>query len=169
MFASAAALTFPPLMEPPMRMTSSTSGTMEGSFWIASAMLVRGPTGTRVISCGAAWTSSMIRSGPKRASTLHLLGGGVAGDDGDGADVQLRRVERQHEGHGVIGAGIGVKNDFLAGGGGRRNKNHGDKKQEEEESGVAGCSGQTAYRCVTSSGARMRKRPSLFGRFPIGH
>src|SRR6267142_450048 len=38
-------------------------------------MLVRGPTGTRVISCGAAWTSSMIRSGPKRASTLHLLGG----------------------------------------------------------------------------------------------
>src|SRR6266850_141299 len=38
-------------------------------------MLVRGPTGTRVISCGAAWTSSMIRSGPNRASTLHLLGG----------------------------------------------------------------------------------------------
>src|SRR5882724_4880590 len=71
-----------------------------------------------------------------------LLGGGVAGNDGDGADVQLRRMERQHEGHGVIAAGVGVKNDFLAGGVVRRNLNH--REKEEEPEGAA-CSAQTAY------------------------
>src|SRR5882672_11223549 len=139
MFASAAALTFPPLMEPPMRMTSFTSGTREGSFWIASAMLVRGPTGTRVISCGTDEFDDQVGAearvhfalagrqldvgeavfpvpelgGDKfleermlcagsdgNVATIGernhaegvfqaLLGGGVAGDDGDGADVQL--------------------------------------------------------------------------------
>src|SRR5579883_2834711 len=121
MLASAAALTLPPLIEPPIRITSFTSGTIEGSFSTASAMLVSGPTGTSVIWCGDACTSSMMRSGPKRASTVHLLRAGghrdvaaarqryhaqrvvephrrgdVARHDGDGADVKLGRVQRQH-------------------------------------------------------------------------
>ena len=57
MLASAAAFTLPPVIDPPMMMTSFTRGTMEGSFAIASAMFVSGPTGTSVISCGEAWTS----------------------------------------------------------------------------------------------------------------
>src|SRR5206468_2750129 len=69
----------------------------------------------------------------------------------------------------VIAAGIGVKDDFLAGSGGRRNKNHGEKEQEEEESNVAGCSGQTAYRCATSSGVGTREQPNFLGQFPFGH
>src|SRR5882757_1073663 len=75
MFASAAAFTFPPVIEPPMITTSFTSGTIEGSFSIASAILVSGPIGTSVISWGLACTISMIRSGAQRGSFLHLLGG----------------------------------------------------------------------------------------------
>jgi hypothetical protein len=50
MFASAAAFTFPPEIEPPMITTSLTRGTMDGSFDTAKAIFVNGPTGTRVIS-----------------------------------------------------------------------------------------------------------------------
>ena len=53
-----------------------------------------------------------------------LLGGYVAGHDGDGADVQLRRVQRQHQRHGVVRTGIGIEDDFLGGtgrGDGQRN------------------------------------------------
>jgi len=46
-----------------------------------------------------------------------LLGGYVAGHDGDGADIQLRRVQRQHQRHGVVRTGIGVEDDFLGGAG----------------------------------------------------
>ncbi len=52
-----------------------TSDTIEGSFETASAMLVSGPTGISVISCGYLWTISMMRSGPNRGSALHLDGG----------------------------------------------------------------------------------------------
>src|SRR5579859_3838532 len=75
MFASAEAFTFPPVIEPPIITTSFTSGTIDGSFSMASAILVSGPIGTSVISCGLACTISMIRSGAHRGSFLHLLGG----------------------------------------------------------------------------------------------
>ena len=75
MFASAAPSTLPPLIDPPMITMSLTSGTMEGSFETASAMLVNGPTGMSVISCGYLCTNSMMRSGPNRESALHLLAG----------------------------------------------------------------------------------------------
>jgi len=44
-------------------------------------------------------------------------------------------MERQHEGHGVIGTGVSVKNDFLAGDG--RGGNYGEKNEKEEEPDVA--------------------------------
>ena len=161
MFASADALTLPPLIEPPIRMTSFTSGTIEGSFSTASAMLVSGPTGTKVISWGAAWIIWMMRSGPKCESTLHLLagnsmfgqtilsmpkfggnqflkqrmlgagrdwnvasigernhsqrifqtltGGDIPRHHGDCADIQFRRIERQHQCQSVVRSGIGVE------------------------------------------------------------
>jgi hypothetical protein len=48
-----------------------------------------------------------------------LLGSDVTGYDGDCTDIQLRRVQRQHQGHGVVGAGIGVEDNFLGGAKGR--------------------------------------------------
>jgi hypothetical protein len=42
-----------------------------------------------------------------------LSGGHFARHYGDGTDVQLGRVERQHHGHGVVGTGIGVEDDLL--------------------------------------------------------
>ena len=63
------------------------------------------------------------------------LGGYVAGHDGDGADIQFRRVQRQHQGHGVVGAGIGIEDYFFGGGRGERQshydecgENRGDKR-----------------------------------------
>ncbi len=44
-----------------------------------------------------------------------LLGGDVAGDDRDGAHIEFRRVQRQHQGHGIVRAGIGVDDDLLRG------------------------------------------------------
>src|SRR5262249_34567465 len=46
-----------------------------------------------------------------------LLGGYVPGNNSDGANVKLGRIEREHERHGVVGAGVGIENDFLCGGG----------------------------------------------------
>ena len=75
MLYSAAPFTLPPEIEPPIRTTPFTSGTIEGSLRTAIAILVSGPTGIIVISFGYLWTRSMIRSGPKRLSPWHLLGG----------------------------------------------------------------------------------------------
>lgn len=44
----------------------------------------------------------------------------VSGDHGNGADVELGRVKREHEGQRIIGAGIGVEDDFLGCGSGGR-------------------------------------------------
>jgi len=62
-----------------------------------------------------------------------LLGGYIAGDDGDGSNVQFRGIQRQHQSHGVIGAGVGIDDDF-PGGAGRWNY------EKEEESGGKNCS-----------------------------
>ena len=75
MFASAAAVTLPSVIEPPMITTSFTSGTMPGSLRTARAMLVSGPTGTSVSWPGMARTISMIRSGAKRVSAVHREAG----------------------------------------------------------------------------------------------
>ena len=45
-----------------------------------------------------------------------LFSGYVAGYDGDSADIELRRVQRQHQGHGVVSPGVGVEDNFLGGG-----------------------------------------------------
>ena len=42
-----------------------------------------------------------------------LTGGHVSGDHGDGAHIQFGRIQRQHQGQGVVGTGIGVENDLL--------------------------------------------------------
>ena len=47
-----------------------------------------------------------------------LRGSDVSGDDGEGADVEFRGVQREHDGHGVVGAGVGINDDFSGLGGG---------------------------------------------------
>ncbi len=42
-----------------------------------------------------------------------LTGGHVSRDHGDGAYVQFRRIQRQHQCQRVVGTGIGVEDDFL--------------------------------------------------------
>ena len=42
-----------------------------------------------------------------------LFGFHVTGDDGKGAYVKFGRSEREHDGDGVIGAGVGIDDDFL--------------------------------------------------------
>ena len=45
-----------------------------------------------------------------------LAGSYVSRDDGDGANVQFRRIQRQHQGQRIVSSGIGVENDFLCSG-----------------------------------------------------
>jgi hypothetical protein len=66
-----------------------------------------------------------------------LFGGDIAGNYGNGANIELGRIEREHESHGIIGAGIGVKDDFLAdcGGGRSENTSKGDKENDAPQDG----------------------------------
>ncbi len=57
------------------------------------------------------------RNHAQRILQTHL-GGNVAGNDRDRADVEFGRVEREHQGQGVVGAGVGVENDLLGSAGG---------------------------------------------------
>ena len=50
MLNSAEAVVFPWSCAPPMITISGMNSTIRGSFWIAIAMLVRGPTGQRTMS-----------------------------------------------------------------------------------------------------------------------
>src|SRR5690242_11325782 len=43
----------------------------------------------------------------------------IAGNDRDGAHVQLWRVKREHQRHCVVGSGVGIENDFLRSSGSR--------------------------------------------------
>ena len=52
------------------------------------------------------------RHHPQRVLQAHFPGD-VARHNGDGADIEFGRSERQHEGKRVIRAGIGVEDDFL--------------------------------------------------------
>ncbi len=52
----------------------------------------------------------------RSAFSRPISAGDVAGHDGDGADIEFRRSERQHQGQRVIRAGIGIEDDFLGGG-----------------------------------------------------
>src|SRR5262249_10115537 len=61
-----------------------------------------------------------------------LFGGDIAGNDGDSANIQLGRIEREHESHGIIGDGVGVKNDFFADCGGGQNEKTGYSHAEEK-------------------------------------
>ena len=48
----------------------------------------------------------------------------VSGHDGERTDVEFGRVEREHDGHGVVGAGVGIDDDFFGcGEGGKGKKN----------------------------------------------
>src|SRR6266487_277962 len=62
MLTSAAGVAFPREKEPPINTTERTRLAIRGSLRNATAMLVRGPTGTSVISPGDSRTRSMIRS-----------------------------------------------------------------------------------------------------------
>jgi len=75
MFASAAPLTFPPVIEPPIMTISLTRPAIEGSFETASAMFVSGPTGIKRNFVRIFVDHLNDESGPKRGSALHLEGG----------------------------------------------------------------------------------------------
>ena len=60
-----------------------------------------------------------------------LLSSYVAGHDGDSADIELRRVQSQHQGHGVVSAGIGVEDNFLGGGCGDGQRHYDECGYEE--------------------------------------
>ena len=51
-----------------------------------------------------------------------LLCGDVAGNDSDGAHVEFRRIQGQHQGHGIVGARVGIEDDFLGRAGGGRDQ-----------------------------------------------
>ena len=166
MLASAAAFTLPPVIDPPMMITSFTRGTMEGSFAMARAMLVRRPHRDQrdLVRRGVdhlddeVWAKMrihfalagrqfdirqtilampelsrdelleerMLRSGSdgniapvgERYHAQRILqpltGRDVSRDNSDGAHVEFRRIERQHQGQRVVRSGIGIENDFLA-------------------------------------------------------
>src|SRR6267154_331739 len=120
MLASAAPLTFPPVIEPPMITMSLTSAAIDGSFETASAIFVKGPTGINVISCGYLWTISIMRSGPNRGSFLHFAGGNSTlarpffpWHNRQRFHPQLGRIQRQDDSHGIVGARIRVDDHSL--------------------------------------------------------
>ena len=165
MLASAEAFTLPPVMEPPMMMTSFTRGTMEGSFSIGECNVGERADGDqrdfvrrsvdelddevgteagvdlalagRKLDVGQAVlavpqlsrdqllkqrvlcsrgdgdiAAVCERHHPQRILQAHF-GGDVARHNGDGADIEFGRSERQHQGKRVIGPGVGVEDDFL--------------------------------------------------------
>ena len=61
-----------------------------------------------------------------------LRGGDVAGNHGERAYVQLRRIESEHDGERVVGAGVGVDDDFFSGG-----KSGASCEQQDEEQSEA--------------------------------
>jgi hypothetical protein len=60
-----------------------------------------------------------------------LRRGHVSGDYRDGANLELRRMEGEHEGHGVVGAGVGVKDNLLGCGGCAVSQCSDEQKQEQ--------------------------------------
>ena len=70
----------------------------------------------RVLRAAGDGNVAAIGEGDHAKSVLKALArGDVAGDDSDGAEVELWGIEGQHEGHGVVGPGVGVEDDFFRG------------------------------------------------------
>lgn len=57
-----------------------------------------------------------------------LTGCDVAGNHGNGANVQFGRIQCQHEGHGIVGARISVEDDLLR----RSERNLGEQKRDQK-------------------------------------
>jgi hypothetical protein len=100
-----------------------------------------------------------------------LLRGDIARDNGDGADIELRRIERQHERHGVIGSGIGIKDDSLTGAGSGQSKDRRKENRKQEGSEVAACKNETGDMRKTSGKGRTEAgiHTNFRGRFPVRH
>ena len=62
-----------------------------------------------------------------------LRGSDVSGDDGEGADVEFRRIQGEHDGHGVVGARVGINDDFSGLGGGTFIKEKRKKAKKKSE------------------------------------
>jgi len=63
----------------------------------------------------------------------------------DGANIQFWRVERQHQGHRVIGAGIGIKNDFLRSGRNGDGRGNENKQEKVRQTGCSPTSGADVF------------------------
>jgi len=71
----------------------------------------------RMLSAGGDGDVTAIGQGDHAQGVIEtLLGSDVSGDDGDRADVEFGGIEGEHDGHGIVGARVGVDDD-LAGSG----------------------------------------------------
>jgi hypothetical protein len=71
-----------------------------------------------VLSSGGDRYVAAVGEGDEAQGVVETLScGDISGNYGDGADIELGRVEGEHESHGVVGAGVGVEDNFLGYGG----------------------------------------------------
>jgi hypothetical protein len=86
----------------------------------------------RVLSSGGDRYVAAVGEGDEAQGVVETLScGDISGNYGDAADIELGRVEGEHESHGVVGAGVGVEDDFLGCGGRGGGECDGEKKQEQ--------------------------------------